>query len=186
MGWRAELLVPRPRVRSGAVVIEVPQVAIDLAKQFEGFHRVPKVDPGRAYPYICPAGFWTIGYGHLCDPKHPPITEYEADAYLALDLQIALSATLRYCPVLATEPQGRLAAIVDFAFNLGTGRLQTSTLRRRINQRDWAASATELKRWVYGGGKVLPGLARRRDAEIELMTLNSRSTNLTELVSDQC
>jgi lysozyme len=59
--------------------------------------------------------------------------------------------------VLATEPEHRLAAIVDFTFNLGAGRLQTSTLRRRINQQDWASAAQELRRWVYGGGKVLPG-----------------------------
>lgn len=122
-----------------------------------------------AIPYICPAGFWTIGYGHLCDPKHPPITEAEAEAYLARDLQTALAATLRYCPVLATEPESRIAAIVDFTFNLGAGRLQTSTLRRRINQRDWGAAATELRRWVYGGGKVQPGLFARREAEISLL-----------------
>jgi lysozyme len=67
--------------------------------------------------------------------------------------------------VLATEPEGRLAAIVDFTFNLGAGRLQTSTLRRRVNQRDWIAAATELRRWIYGGGKVLPGLVARRAAE---------------------
>ncbi len=170
MGWRAELLVPRPRVRSGAVVIEVPRAAIDLAKRFEGFHRVPKVDPGRAHPYICPAGFWTVGYGHLCDPKHPPISEAEAEVYLARDLQSALAATLRYCPVLATEPDGRLAALVDFTFNLGAGRLQMSTLRRRINQRDWSASAQELSRWIYGGGKVLPGLVARRRVEAALIS----------------
>ena len=122
-----------------------------------------------AIPYICPAGFWTIGYGHFCDPKHPPITEAEAEAYLARDLQTALAATLRYCPVLATEPESRIAAIVDFTFNLGAGRLQTSTLRRRINQRDWGAAATELRRWVYGSGKVLPGLFARREAEISLL-----------------
>ena len=122
-----------------------------------------------AIPYICPAGFWTIGYGHFCDPKHPPITEAEAEAYLARDLQTALAATLRYCPVLATEPESRIAAIVDFTFNLGAGRLQTSTLRRRINQRDWGAAATELRRWVYGGGKVQPGLFARREAEISLL-----------------
>ena len=122
-----------------------------------------------AIPYICPAGFWTIGYGHFCDPKHPPITEAEAEAYLARDLQTALAATLRYCPVLATEPESRIAAIVDFTFNLGAGRLQTSTLRRRINQRDWSAAATELRRWVYGGGQVLPGLFARREAEISLL-----------------
>ena len=150
-------------------MIEVPTTAIELAKRFEGFHRVARADLGRAQPYICPAGYWTIGYGHLCDRKHPPITEAEADVYLARDLQSALAATLRYCPVLVTESEGRLAAIVDFTFNLGAGRLQTSTLRRRINQRDWAAAATELRRWVYGGGKVLPGLVARRAAECALL-----------------
>jgi lysozyme len=99
-------------------------LAIDLAKRFEGVHRVPKSDPlRRAHPYICPAGYWNIGYGHLCDPKHPPINEAEAEVYLAQDLMKALNATLRYCPVLATEPEKRLAAIVDFTFNLGAGRL---------------------------------------------------------------
>ena len=147
----------------------VPKTAIELAKRFEGFHRVPRADPGRAHPYICPAGYWTIGYGHLCAPTHPPIAETEAEVYLACDLQTALSATLRYCPVLAAEPEGRLSAIVDFTFNLGAGRLQTSTLRRRINQRDWVATEKELKRWVHGGGRSLPGLVARRQAEIALM-----------------
>lgn len=147
----------------------VPQAAVDLAKRFEGFHRVPKSDPGRAHPYVCPAGFWTIGYGHLCDPTHPPISEVEGEAYLAKDLVTALNATLRCCPVLASEPEGRLAAIVDFTFNLGPGRLQTSTLRRRLNQRDWIAAALELRRWVYGGGLVLPGLVARRQAEASML-----------------
>lgn len=145
--------------------MEVPQLAIELAKRFEGFHRVPKSNPGRAHPYICPAGYWTIGYGHLCDAAHPPITLDEAEVYLAQDLVKALNATLRYCPALATEPENRLAAIVDFTFNLGAGRLQTSTLRRRINQRDWASTAQELRRWIYGGGRVLSGLIIRRNAE---------------------
>ena len=161
-------------------MITVPQAAIDLAKRFEGFHRVPKNDPGRAYPYVCPAGYWTIGYGHLCDPKHPPITETEAEDYLARDLQTALAATLRYCPVLAAEPEGRLAAIVDFTFNLGAGRLQTSTLRRRVNQRDWTSSAQELRRWIYGGGKVLSGLVTRREAEARFMSCACKhSTEVT-------
>ena len=148
----------------------VPKTAVELAKRFEGFER--KVKRGTeitAIPYICPAGFWTIGYGHLCDAAHPPITEGAAEIYLTRDLQTALVATLRYCPVLVTEPEGRLAAIVDFTFNLGAGRLQTSTLRRRVNQRDWPAAGTELRRWVYGGGKVLPGLVARRSAEAALI-----------------
>jgi lysozyme len=150
--------------------MDVPQAAIDLAKRFEGFER--KVKRGieiTAVPYICPAGFWTIGYGHLCDPKHPPITVAEAEDFLARDLQTALVATLRHCPVLATEPEGRLAAIVDFTFNLGAGRLQTSTLRRRVSQRDWASAEKELCRWVYGGGRALPGLIARRQAECLLL-----------------
>jgi len=71
--------------------------------------------------------------------------------------------------VLATEPEGRLAAIVDFTFNLGAGRLQTSTLRRRVNQRDWPGAAQELRRWIYGGGRMLPGLVLRREAEVSLL-----------------
>ncbi len=155
-------------------MIEVPKAAIELAKHFEGFER--KVKRGieiTAIPYICPAGFWTIGYGHLCDSKHPPITEAEAEVYLVRDLQTALAATLRYCPVLATEPEGRLAAIVDFTFNLGAGRLQTSTLRRRVNQQDWVAAAHELRRWVHGGGRLLPGLVARRELEVAWLLPNS-------------
>lgn len=151
-------------------MIAVPQAAIDLAKRFEGFERKAKRGTEiTAIPYVCPAGFWTIGYGHLCDPKHPPITEAEAEIYLARDLMTALNATLRYCPVLVTEPEERLAAIVDFTFNLGAGRLQTSTLRRRINQKDWPSSVSELRRWVYAGGRVLPGLVARRVAESNLL-----------------
>jgi len=152
----------------------VPQAAIELAKRFEGFER--RVKRGMeitAIPYICPAGFWTIGYGHLCAPDHLPITQEEAESYLAQDLVKALSATLRYCPVLATESEGRLAAIVDFTFNLGAGRLQASTLRRRVNQRDWVAAGQELRRWVNGGGKVLPGLVTRREAEAAWLLRNA-------------
>lgn len=150
-------------------MIEVPQAAIDLAKRFEGFHRVPKFDLGHAHPYLCPAGYWTIGYGHLCAPEQQPITEEIGEAYLAADLQIALLATLKYCPVLASEAKGRLAAIVDFTFNLGAGRLQASTLRRKINQRDWHSSASELGRWVRGGGRILNGLVARRMAERQFL-----------------
>ena len=139
-------------------MIEVPQAAIALAKRFEGFeHKVKRGIEITAVPYICPAGFWTIGYGHLCDPKHPPISEAEAEVYLARDLHTALVATLRYCPVLAAEPE----------------RLQTSTLRRRINQRDWPGTLRELRRRIYGGGRVLPGLVTRRSAEAALILCES-------------
>ena len=93
--------------------------------------------------------------------------------YLSQDLMTALTATLRYRPVLTVEPEGRLAAIADFIFNLGAGRLQTFTLRRRINQQDWPNAAQELRRWVYGGGNVLPGLVARRKAEAVQLLRNA-------------
>ena len=99
----------------------------------------------------------------------------EGEAYLATDMADALRATLRFCPVLATEPQERLAAIVDFTFNLGAGRLQASTLRRRVNLRDWAGAAQELRLWVYGGGKVLPGLVLRRGAEASFLLASGQT-----------
>jgi len=158
-------------------VIEVPAEAITLAKHFEGFHRVPKSDPlRRARPYVCPAGYWTIGYGRLCSPNHPPITQDQAEDYLEEDLKRALNAALRCCPVLASEPSARLAAVVDFAFNLGTGRLEASTLRRRINQRNWVQAAGELRRWVHGAGRVLPGLVARREAEVQLFFRTATET----------
>jgi lysozyme len=57
----------------------------------------------------------------------------------------------------------------QLTFNLGAGRVRTSTLRRRINQMDWAGAALELRKWVHGGGRVLPGLVARRQAEIALL-----------------
>ena len=111
-----------------------------------------------------------LGFWRIIALKPAPLLEVGRKCVSELsnsgaDLMTALNATLRYCPVLATEPEKRLAAIVDFTFNLGAGRLQTSTLRRRINQRDWHSAGQELRRWVYGGGKVLPGLVTRREAE---------------------
>ena len=94
-------------------MIAVPQTAIMLAKRFEGFHRVPKHDPGRAYPYVCPAGYWTIGWGHLCDQNHPPVTEAEGETYLAADLTTALAATLRYCPDCAYDAKLKLISSFD-------------------------------------------------------------------------
>ena len=136
--------------------MEVPENAIDLAMTFEGFYS--KV-------YLCPAGFWTIGYGHLCKKDQPPITKEQGEVWLAQDLQDALQGTIRICPILSTVPETWLGAITDFVFNLGAGRLRNSTLRRRINAEEWDDVPHELSRWVYGGGRVLRGLVLRREAE---------------------
>jgi lysozyme len=130
-------------------------VAKQIAKPFEGW--ASKV-------YRCPAGYWTIAWGHRCAANHPPVTKDRGEAYLDRDMTTAFLGALRYCPVLMSYP-GRLGAIMDFCFNLGVGRLQTSTLRRRINSGQWTAAEKELMRWVRGGGRVLPGLVRRRKVE---------------------
>jgi len=142
------------------------QIAGELCKVFEGF---------RSHPYKCPAGVWTIGYGstrHLDGRKvtaaDQPIGKGTALVYLAEELGRCEQAVLRYCPVLADD-ESRRAAIIDFVYNLGSGRLQASTLRRKINQQDWEASKKELRKWVNGGGKELPGLVKRREAECALM-----------------
>lgn len=134
--------------------------ALELAKRFEGFSPVP---------YLCPAGYWTIGYGHLCAVDHPPITREEGEVLLQLDLHSAYAATIAACPILLCTLPTRLEAIVDFTFNLGAGRLRASTLRRKINVGDWESAKVELGKWVWGGGRKLPGLVLRREAEALLL-----------------
>ena len=138
-----------------------------LCRRFEGFS---------AKPYLCPAGIPTIGYGstYYSDGKKvtlqdAPITEVEAHTLLMQELHHTyLPGVLRLCPGLATD-ENKLNAIVDFAYNLGIGRLQTSTLRRKINAKDWAGAKEQLMLWTRGGGKVLPGLEKRRTAECALL-----------------
>jgi len=134
----------------------VPENSIALAKHFEGFYEKT---------YICPAGFWTIGWGHLCSKDHPRIDRGQGEIYLQEDLQEALRRVLQLCPVLLFVNDLELGAIVDFVFNLGSGRLQKSTLRRKINNEEWEDVPAELNKWVYGGGKKLKGLVLRRQAE---------------------
>ena len=137
-------------------MIEVPGVSIELAKRFEGLF---------LKPYICPGGFWTIGYGHLCKKEHPFITEGKAEEYLRDDLRVAFKAVGNICPILLCEDENKLGAIVDFTFNLGSGRLKSSTLKKRINDYRFDEVPGELMKWVYGGGRKLNGLIRRRTAE---------------------
>lgn len=133
-----------------------------LVRRFEGC---------RLMPYICPAGVWTCGWGSTGADVIPgkPWTQAYADQRLAHDAIRFVTGTLAACPVLAHEPDRRLCAIADFAYNLGLGRLRASTLRRRINARAWEQACNELQKWVNGGGKKLPGLILRRAAEAALL-----------------
>jgi lysozyme len=143
------------------------ELAAALCRQFEGY---------KAKPYLCPAGVATIGYGstYYSDGRKvtlqdPPMDEPTARALLMSELEHNyLPGVLRNCPVLAADER-RCNAIVDFCYNLGIGRLQTSTLKRKINAQDWEGAKEQLMLWTKGGGKVLPGLLKRRTAECALL-----------------
>lgn len=139
----------------------VTDQGLALIKRFEGFS---------ATPYICPAGWWTIGYGavrglggHPVTAATPPVTEEEAETLLRRDVAIAERAVLRLITVPLSD--GRFDALASFAFNLGGGALQRSTLRRKVNRGEHADVPDEFRKWVWGGGRKLPGLIRRREAE---------------------
>jgi lysozyme len=143
------------------------ELAASLCKQFEGF---------RSKPYLCPANVATIGYGstYYADGRKvtlsdPLMSQEEAHALLMIELEHTyLPGVLRNCPILATDER-KCNAIVDFAYNLGVGRVQTSTLKRKINAQDWEGAQEQLMLWTKGGGKVLPGLLKRRKAECLLL-----------------
>ncbi len=138
-------------------------VASVLIRRWEGF---------RSVPYLCPAGVPTIGYGftHYADGRmvtlsDPPMTRAEAQSLLEHLVRTKyMRDTLRLCPNI--DSPARLGAITDFAYNLGSGNLRASTLRRKILAGDWEAVPGELRKWVRAGGRTLEGLVLRREAEI--------------------
>ncbi len=135
-----------------------------LIKKFEGFS---------AKPYLCPAGVPTIGYGSTRDTDgkpismtHPVITEAQAKALMLATLVTYEGAVNRYVKVPLTQNQ--FDALVDFAYNAGTKALLTSKLLIKLNAGKYVEASQEFPKWVYAGGKKLPGLVRRREAEKEL------------------
>jgi lysozyme len=142
------------------------KVTAALCRRFEGLYLLP---------YLCPAGVPTIGYGstYYLDGRpvrltDPAITRETAEVMLLhLVRYVYLPAVLKLCPNVNTPE--RLAALIDFAFNLGAGNLGASTLRKRVNAGDWQAAVVEFRKWVRGGGKVLKGLVLRREAECVLV-----------------
>ncbi len=132
--------------------------AYELIKQFEGL---------RLEAYLCPAGIWTIGYGHTSGVSpNSFITIQEANEYLhrdvaAIEMQLnKLNLSLRQC---------QWDAIVSFVFNVGIGNFKASTLlaKIRINPDD-NSIIDEFLRWVYANGKVMRGLQKRRLTEMKL------------------
>jgi GH24 family phage-related lysozyme (muramidase) len=149
----------------------ISDAGIQLIKSFEGCHNSP---------YRCPAGLWTIGYGHVLypdqarlktderasyalKPEHNRLWDAdEIDSLLEKDLLRHSVGVRRLCPA-AVDRQ--LDALVSFSYNCGLGSLQSSTLRMKYNREDYDGAADEFLKWNKAGGKVLNGLVRRREAE---------------------
>jgi len=104
---------------------------------------------------------WALRHEH-----QRTFTAAEVDSILAADLQRFERGVLRLCPVPLT--QGQFDALVSFSFNVGLGSLQRSTLRMKTNRGDKLGAAEEFSKWTKGGGKVLPGLVKRRKDEAAL------------------
>ena len=138
---------------------------IALVKSSEGF---------RPRPYKCPAGIWTIGYGStryedgaFVNSSDQAISEDRAGQMLLATLATEYEAAVnRYVTVPLQQHQ--YDALVDFCYNAGAQSLRTSTLLRHVNAGANELAAEEFGRWVHAGGKRLPGLVARREAERRL------------------
>jgi lysozyme len=152
--------------------MSLDQRVIDMIKHHEGV---------RLKPYQCPALIWTVGVGHVIDQSHirVPLAERKAlpipdgwnrtlsmgevDEMLTTDLQSFESGVRRLCPNGLTP--GRLGALTSFAFNVGLGNLQRSTIRIKHNRGEYESAADEFLKWNKAGGKELKGLTNRRKDE---------------------
>ncbi len=137
----------------------ISKYGLDLIRHFESF--APAI-------YICPAGYPTIGYGHLITEANKQqfldgVDEAQAQELLQQDVQKAERAVLRLITVPLTP--GQFDALASFTFNLGGGALQRSTLRRKINREEHTDAPAEFMKWVWAGGRKFKGLVRRRAAE---------------------
>ena len=144
--------------------MKVNQEGLDIIKHFEGYSSTVYADP---------IGIPTIGFGSIWDKEgncltmdHEPITEQEGEFLLVRELKHVESAIARLIRVELTENQ--FSAIASLTFNIGSGRLKSSTLRAKINRGDYSGASAEFPKWRRAGGRILKGLVRRRKAEREL------------------
>ena len=135
----------------------------------------------RFKPYRCPARLWTVGVGHVLYPDQGRLpldqrdafplapedsrtfSKAEVDGLLSADLQRFETGVARLFPVVLA--QGQFDALTSFAFNLGLGGLQRSTLRQKVLRGEIEEAADEFLKFTRGGGKILLGLVKRRNDE---------------------
>lgn len=145
-------------------------IASKLCIEFEGFS---------ATPYLCPAGYWTIGYGTVYKPDgsrvtqaHAPISRETALEWLNYEiLNNYMPGVLSATPNAIRYPEV-LGALTSFAYNLGVARYRASTLAKRVREANWPEARQQLMLWTRGGGRVLAGLVRRRQAEAQYFPQN--------------
>ena len=138
--------------------MKISNTGIDLIKHFEGCE---------TEAYKCPAGVWTIGYGHIKGVQEGDvITEAQAHEMLVEELNEYENYIHDYveCPL----NQDQFDAMVSWVYNLGSSNLQASTLLKVLNAGDYEGVPAQIMRWNKAGGKVLEGLTRRRQAEADL------------------
>jgi len=137
--------------------MQISDNCLNLVKQYEGFE---------AKAYKCPAGVWTIGYGHTLNVRpNDVITEAQASQLLKEELQSYAAKVAKIVPV---ATQNQFDALVSFAYNLGVNALGTSTLLKKHLAGDYKGTQAEFARWNKAAGKVLQGLVKRRAAEAAL------------------
>ena len=146
--------------------MRVSDEGIKLIKHFEGVHKKP---------YICPAGYWTVGVGHLIsrDAELPiewdrVLSPGEIDDLLRKDLRRFELGVLRLLGTVQPN-QSEFDALVSFSFNLGLGCFQRSTVRSAFIRGDKKRSGEVLLKYRLAGGRILSGLVRRRQAEHALL-----------------
>ncbi|MBY7649971.1 MAG: lysozyme [Candidatus Liberibacter europaeus] len=137
---------------------------LDLIIEFEGL---------RLKSYQDPAGVWTIGYGHTGPDvvEGMVITQPQVYEFLIQDASQCIRQTFEVSPIIKECGANRISAIGDFVYNLGIGNYRSSTLRKRVDVKDWDGAVDEIKKWVHVGKKTLPGLVRRRNSEACLLLM---------------
>jgi lysozyme len=138
----------------------------------DGLATIRRFEGLRTKAYKCPAGVWTIGYGHTSAAGAPKVdagtvvSTLQAEEILKKDLEKFEGAVTRLVKVPLTANQ--FAALVSFVYNVGEGAFAKSTLLKKLNKAEYDAVPGELAKWVKAGGRTLTGLVNRRAAEAGL------------------